>query len=164
MAFQIESWTYPIFLEDSMFSKSDELPLFDPRDAFGDHNDPKTKRFLKKYSTRKPAGGTENISGMVRRDNPSTSVAAAHIVRPRVTKLQQRVLEAFAHYGPMTDEELERLEQFSNYGPTTVKKRRTELYQSGYIVRRYTKRNSRGVKMIVWDLPVEHPSHMERDK
>lgn len=156
-----------------MLPKSDKLPLFDPRDAFGDHNDPKTKRFLEKYSTRQPCDHrdsgrgvcvecgqflkrkktiTEDIAGMVRRDNPSTSVAAAHIIRPRVTKLQQRVLEAFAHYGPMTDEELERLEQFSNYGPTTVKKRRTELYQSGHIVRRYTKRNSRGVKMIVWDL------------
>jgi hypothetical protein len=135
--------------------KTPELPLFDPRDAFGDHNDPKTKRFLAKYSTRKQEGVADDITGMVRRDNPSTSVAAAKIIVRGVSNLQRRVLEAFQQHGPMTDEELEQLPQFSHYGRTTVHKRRTELYQAHKVERDSLKRNSRGVRMIVWNIRKE---------
>jgi hypothetical protein len=133
--------------------KPPELPLFDPRDAFGDHNDPETKRFLAKYSTRK--GVTEDITGMVRRDNPSTSVAAAKIIVGGISNLQSRVLEAFQQHGPMTDEELELLPQFSHYGQTTVRKRRTELYQAHKLERYSSKPNSSGVGMIVWNIRKE---------
>ena len=52
----------------------------------------------------------------------------------------------------MTDEELNQLPEFSEYGPTTVRKRRTELYQAGLVEQYSVKRNSRGVKMIVWNI------------
>ena len=133
--------------------KTPELPLFDPRDAFGDHNDQSTKRFLAKYSTRKPEGVKDDITGMVRRDNPSTSVAAAKIIVRGVSDLQSQVLEAFTQQGPMTDEELELLPQFSEYGQTTVRKRRTELYQAHKLERYSSKPNSAGVGMIVWNIP-----------
>jgi hypothetical protein len=92
---------------------------------------------------------------MVRRENPSTSVAAAKIIVRGVSDLQRRVLEAFTQQGPMTDEELEQLPQFSHYGPTTVHKRRTELYQAHKVERDSMKRNSRGVRMIVWNIRKE---------
>jgi hypothetical protein len=133
--------------------KTPDMPLFDPRDAFGDHNDPKTKRFLAKYSTRKREGVADDITGMVRRENPSTSTAAAKIIVRGVSDLQRRVLEAFTQHGPMTDEELELLPQFSHYGQTTVRKRRTELYQANKLERYSTKPNSAGVGMIVWNIP-----------
>lgn len=126
-------------------------PVFDPRAAFGDPDSEETKRFRERMNLP-PMQKRHDIKGMVRRDSSSTSIAAAHVVVRRVTKLQRRVLEAFRQHGPMTDEELERLPEFSEYGPTTVHKRRTELYQANRVDRESTRRNSRGIKMTVWNL------------
>ena len=129
--------------------RQSSMPLFDPSGAFGDPDAEETKRWKRdNLVQRKP----DDITGMVRREGPSTSVAAAKILVRGVTALQRRVLDAFQEHGPMTDEELERLPTFSQYGPTTVHKRRTELYQAGLVEQHSIKRNSRGVKMIVWNI------------
>jgi hypothetical protein len=128
------------------------IPLFDPRGAFGDPDAEETKQWKRdNLPQRKP----DDITGMVRGEGPSTSVAAAKILVRGVTALQRRVLDAFKQRGPMTDEELERLPEFSEYGPTTVHKRRTELYQAGKVERYSMKPNSRGVTMIIWNIKKE---------
>lgn len=93
----------------------------------------------------------ETRPGMVRRDDPSTSIEAAEAVAPGLTKLQARVLAAFKDC-PMTDEQLERLPEFSGFAPSTIRKRRSELYQDGYLVNAGTAENSRGRAMIVWKI------------
>jgi len=76
-----------------------------------------------------------NIKGMVRRADHSTSVSAAvGVVKRDKSKLQAEVLAAFHELGPMTDGELEALPRFSQYAYSTVRKRRTELYQNGDLV------------------------------
>ncbi len=130
-------------------NKSPRMPLFDPRGAFGDPDAEETKRWKR---DNLPHRKIDDITGMVRRVGHSTSVAAAKILVRGATALQRRVLDAFKKHGPMTDEELERLPEFSEYGPTTVHKRRTELYQAGLVEQYSVKRNSRGVKMIVWNI------------
>jgi hypothetical protein len=46
----------------------------------------------------------------------------------------------------MTDGELENLPVFAHYGPSTVRKRRSELYQAG----RVAETGARRGKMNVW--------------
>lgn len=74
--------------------------------------------------------------GMVRTDDPATSVVAAETVLPKLNRLRTRVLTLIAEAGPdgLTDRELERLPEFAAYAYSTVRKRRTELYQAGYLV------------------------------
>lgn len=71
---------------------------------------------------------TSAIAGMVHGDDPVTSQAAAVALLPKLSTLQAAVL---AVADGRTDREIERLPQFSDYAASTVRKRRTELYQMG---------------------------------
>lgn len=71
---------------------------------------------------------------MVRIPDHSTSIDAAKAILPCRTVLQQQIINALLARGPMTDGELENLEQFKQYGPSTVRKRRSELYQDGRVI------------------------------
>jgi len=75
------------------------------------------------------------IRGMVRRDDPTTSVRAARSVVRGISALQRQVLEVIAAAGAagVTDGELEALPAFGKFAYSTVRKRRTELYQGGYL-------------------------------
>lgn len=88
--------------------------------------------------------------GMVHTDDPSTSYQAAEKLMPKLHALHECVLNAFEAEGPMTDEELEELPQFAAYGPSTIRKRRSELYQAGKVTQTGKRKNSRGQNMIVW--------------
>jgi hypothetical protein len=70
---------------------------------------------------------------MVHRTDYATSVAAAEAVRPHVSPLMWTVHAELARLGDATDAELERLAVFDNYAPSTVRKRRTDLYQLGMV-------------------------------
>jgi len=98
-----------------------------------------------------------NTKGMVRRNDPNTSHEAAQgVVRRNISNLQREVMEAFEAKGPMTDSELEELPQFVRYAYSTVRKRRTELYQKGELVMcDFERANKYGSTMKVWDLPHE---------
>ena len=72
---------------------------------------------------------TMTCRGWCTRGDPHTSIDAAAKLAPKRTALHARVLEAFDRHGPMTDDELERLPEFSGYGPSTIRKRRSEVYQ-----------------------------------
>ncbi len=91
------------------------------------------------------------IVGMVHTGDPHTSTDAAVVVARRRTELHARVLRAFGAVGPMTDEELERLPEFAAMGPSTLRKRRSELFQQGALVIVGERLNTRGRKMAVWD-------------
>lgn len=85
-----------------------------------------------------------------RRTDPVTSHAAARAVAGRLSVLQAEVLEAFEQHDTLTDEALERLPGFNHLAPSTVRKRRSELYQAGLIREAGFATNSRGRMMIVW--------------
>lgn len=72
---------------------------------------------------------------MARRDDHDTSVAAAKAIEPELSELQMKVLTALEIYEAMTDGELEKLERFDGCRPSTVRKRRSELYQNGLVVK-----------------------------
>ena len=74
--------------------------------------------------------------GMVRTDDRETAVLAAETVLPKLNRLRTRVLALIAEAGPdgLTDKELEQLPEFARYAYSTVRKRRTELFQAGYLV------------------------------
>ena len=58
-----------------------------------------------------------------------TSITAAKKILPRLSELHEKVLRAMNT--PKTDKELERLPEFSGYGFSTIRKRRSELFQAG---------------------------------
>ena len=88
---------------------------------------------------------------MVRQGDPDTSRAAAARIEPKVRTLHLAVLAAIDAAGEdgLTDRELEQLAQFAHYGPSTIRKRRSELYQLGYLTPRSTRAG-----LMVW---VRHP-------
>lgn len=90
------------------------------------------------------------LEGMVRYHDHRTSIAAANAVVLSRRALQMRVLEAFADHGVMTDEELELLPEFAHYGPSTIRKRRSELYQAGLLITLGVRRNSRRRLMLIF--------------
>ena len=94
-----------------------------------------------------------DLRGMVHRDDPHTSVEAAVTIEVHRTELHERVLDAFVKYGPMTDAELEELPEFQHYGPSTIRKRRSELFQQQQLVAIGERRNARNCRMLVWGLP-----------
>lgn len=65
-----------------------------------------------------------------------TARAAGDRVRPRVHALHAAVLDAFraVHPTPLTDRELETRPEFARYAPSTIRKRRSELYQAGALI------------------------------
>lgn len=72
---------------------------------------------------------------MVRENDAPTSLDAAARMRPKVNALHEQVLSALAAAGAegLNDRQLEQLPQFAHYGPSTIRKRRSELYQLGYV-------------------------------
>jgi U3 small nucleolar RNA-associated protein 14 len=99
-----------------------------------------------------PSAGAE-VLGMVRRSNPQTSVTAARAVRGTRSALQLKILSILQRVGPMTDEELETHEEIAamNLAPSTVRKRRSELFQAGELVEAGERPNRRGSAMLtVW--------------
>jgi hypothetical protein len=80
------------------------------------------------------AGGRERPDvprGMVHRDGLPTEREAAAKVARKLGELHHAVLEELRARGPMTDRELECLARFDALGPSTVRKRRSELFQVG---------------------------------
>jgi hypothetical protein len=75
------------------------------------------------------------VAGMVRATDPATSTRAARSVVRGLSALQRQVLEVIAAAGEAgcTDGELERLPVFAQFAYSTVRKRRSELYQAGYL-------------------------------
>ncbi len=94
--------------------------------------------------------GNLDITGMVHADDPHTSIDAATVIALRRNELHEKVLAAFARYGSMTDEELENLPEFRDYGPSTIRKRRSELFQQHALVAVGDAVNTRGRKMLIW--------------
>ena len=78
---------------------------------------------------------------MHRAADPLTSRAAAAGILPKVNTLHEQVLSALAAAGAdgLNDRQLEQLPQFAKYGPSTIRKRRSELYQLGYVTHRGTR-------------------------
>ena len=92
---------------------------------------------------------------MSRRSDPETSRKAAESLVPRLSKLHEQVLAAFQREGALTDEELERQPEFWTCSPSTVRKRRSELFQMGKLVACGERMNARGsAKLTVWRLSV----------
>jgi hypothetical protein len=90
---------------------------------------------------------------MVHADDPHTSIEAATVIVQRRTELHEKVLQAFAAHGAMTDEQLETLPEFHDYGPSTIRKRRSELFQQDALVVAGNRVNTRGRKMLIWTIP-----------
>lgn len=94
---------------------------------------------------------TQSIRGMVRETGSLTSQRAAVDVLPKLSKLERRIMEILATVGPqyapegMTDREIETLREFAHYGPSTVRRRRTTLFQQGRLVE-----NGVRDKLTVW--------------
>ena len=94
---------------------------------------------------------------MVHTIEHATSREAASRVLPKVHALHRDVLAAIEAAGDdgLTDRELEQLPQFARYGPSTIRKRRSELYQLGYLTHNSTRHG-----LMVWVRTaqgVEHP-------
>lgn len=72
-----------------------------------------------------------------RHPDHATAVAAAHRIRPIGKTLRAQVFDAIAQAGErgLTDLELEQLPSFRAYGFSTVRKRRSELYKQGRLVK-----------------------------
>lgn len=112
------------------------LPLFDP--------------------PGEPLDDAPDLVGMVHRGDPHTSREAAEVIQKHQTELHAKVLEAFRMFGPMTDEQLEQLVEFRGYGPSTIRKRRSELYQADRLSVVGERVNTRGRKMLVWGMVLVH--------
>ena len=80
---------------------------------------------------------TRAIRTMVRPDSSIESQAAAVRVLCLLTPIQRQVLHALADAGSkgLTDRELETLPIFAARGPSTIRKRRSELFHAGRVVR-----------------------------
>jgi len=92
----------------------------------------------------------DDISGMVHHDDPVTSLEAAVVIARHRTELHDKIEAALRALGPMDDEQLEQLPQFAGYGPSTIRKRRSELFQMGVVTPCGVRTNSRGRRMLVW--------------
>ena len=97
------------------------------------------------------------LVGLVRRPEYETSIEGATTIAPRRSQLQLRVLRSFAIYGPMTDEELRAIPEFEHMAESTVRKRRTELFQQGLVNPIGKKPNSRGRNMLIWSIRGDKP-------
>lgn len=93
-------------------------------------------------------GTSDNRPGLVRRDAPATSRAAAAAVKPITGRARQRVYAAIRTSGGLTDEEIgDRLDM----NLSTVRPRRVELVESGHVRDSKLRRETRsGRSAIVW--------------
>ncbi len=89
---------------------------------------------------------SDELDRMHRRPDHETAIAAARSVLSCRSELQAAILDVLKMCGPMTDGELEQYPTFSVYGPSTVRKRRSELYQAGQVAPTGETRN----RMKVW--------------
>jgi hypothetical protein len=89
-----------------------------------------------------------DLTRMHRRPDHDTSIAAAAEVFKFRSDLQREIYEVFLTDGAMTDGELEAMERFTVYGPSTVRKRRSELFQAGLL----RKTGERRGGMNVWEI------------
>jgi hypothetical protein len=78
---------------------------------------------------------TTAARGLVRRDDPATSHAAAARVGQRLSTTQARVLTYLVAVGScgLTDDELDNAQAFDDLRPSTARKRRTELTRMGLV-------------------------------
>lgn len=91
-----------------------------------------------------------NTPDMHRKNDHQTAIdAAERIAKTCKTELQTAVYEALVARGPMTDGELERLDIFAHYSPSTVRKRRSELFQAGRVAKTDARREGMSVWMAV---------------
>lgn len=88
----------------------------------------------------------QNTPDMHRANDPQTSIDASETVARFKNDLQRDVYQALRTGGAMTDGELESLPQFAIYGPSTVRKRRSELKETGFVVDTGDRRD----RMTVW--------------
>lgn len=72
--------------------------------------------------------------GMTHRDDPQTSHLAADVIRDKLPKIQQAVVDAIIKHGPMSGRQAEKLPEFECYGFATIRKRISELAQKGVLV------------------------------
>lgn len=100
-----------------------------------------------------PPVSEHDLRGMVRVPDHSTSIEAARGVTEIKRTLQKRVYELLT-IRPRTDGELETLPEFSDYRYSTVRKRRSELYQDGLLV--WTGEKRAGQK--VWKAVTRSPT------
>jgi hypothetical protein len=92
------------------------------------------------------------IRGMVRKGDPFTCILAATTIEKKASELHAAITLEIRRRGPMTDGELEDLSRFSRYAYSSVRKRRTELFQGGLLISVGSRKNKRGNTMLVWDL------------
>lgn len=101
---------------------------------------------------------TREIVGMVRGTDSLTAQRAAVDVLPKLSKLERRIMELVTFRGPeyepegMTDREIETLREFAHYGPSTVRRRRTTLFQQGRLVE-----NGVRDKLTIWRVAPRQP-------
>ena len=87
----------------------------------------------------------------VRRTDPSTSRDAAAAVTPEAARQECRIMERFAMFGPMNDDEL--CARSPQWHPPTIKTARSRLSKRGFLVDTGERRPSnRGRDQIVWKL------------
>ena len=80
---------------------------------------------------------TRVIRPMLHTDPSEEEQEAAVRVLPKVSALQQQVLWLLATAGPLNDRELET--RIAGHAPSTVRKRRSELFQNGAVQKVGTK-------------------------
>lgn len=85
-----------------------------------------------------------------RRTDPATSHAAAEAVAD-AARQERRILERFAMFGPMTDEEL--VARSPQWREDTLKSARSRLKNRGLLIADGERINSRNRRMTVWRLP-----------
>lgn len=96
----------------------------------------------------------QNTRDMHRRNDCDTSIAASEKVAPKRNELQERVYDLLAARGPMTDGEIEAIITHvgtKKLAPSTVRKRRSELFQAERIVDTGVRRGG----MRVWQVKIQ---------
>jgi hypothetical protein len=90
--------------------------------------------------------------GAYRRDDHDTSKSAGLAMRgERLSALHREVLEFFHLHGPATDEDLEDALGPKHPGFSTLRKRRSELYQAKRLIDTGKRKINRGGRpMILW--------------
>ena len=86
---------------------------------------------------------------LFRSTDPDTSREAAAVVAPRIGKIQHLVLRVYAERGPMSARAIERLPDLEGYGFSTLRKRVSELTQSGHLERCGTDHSGRA-PITIW--------------
>lgn len=95
--------------------------------------------------------------GMVRGSDPDTSQTAADLVVKSLTKLQQRVYDAFDGR-QLSGRQCEQLEEFKECSPSTVRKRVCELARSGMLIECGKESVSGRVPCLVYKQKPQPPS------